>query len=160
MVTHAIHIHYKNGAIFTRQSLPGKFYPLCCERRLTIVDWSHAIDVAGVTSLSRDNKSRLLSRSELFRRSSSLMDESRDSSPRLGEEVASRHSEDDRFVWVPANWIPIVQTVNESKLKINRPYSSWTYNLQRRKRSTYKLWAVKFYFYITDLVSEPQFVLY
>lgn len=65
----------------------------------------HAIVVAGrAVSLSR-RRSRRLSRRELLRRSSSLREESRESSPLRGEEVVSRHSEDERFVWVPESGI-------------------------------------------------------
>lgn len=76
----------------------GNFYP-------TSPRLLHAIEVAGVTSRSRDNRSRRLSRRLLLRLNSSLMEESRDSSPRRGEEVVSRHSDDDRFVCVPVNVI-------------------------------------------------------
>lgn len=47
-------------------------------------------------------KSRRLSLKELFLRSSSLMELSRDSRPRRREDEASRHSEDERLVCVPS----------------------------------------------------------
>ncbi|GBP94412.1 hypothetical protein EVAR_65668_1 [Eumeta japonica] len=46
--------------------------------------------------------SRLFSLSELFLRNSSFMEISLDSKPLLGELVESLHSDDERFVWVPA----------------------------------------------------------
>lgn len=59
--------------------------------------------------------SRRVSRNELLRRKLSLRELSRESNPRRGELVASRHSDDDLFVFVPEYNYIIIEFKNKAK---------------------------------------------